>query len=153
MIAKIGKKAAEETVNGAIFQIGLGKKINASDSLTSVDARTQWHQLDTTRGLRCVQGATTTSTTSCGRSWRTASCTPTTSSSASSWRPWTGSSRYETKQPRDAAILIRTLLNQTVPRRGCTIWARATSGSAGWRRWAASRRSAWSRTTASAWTT
>ena len=25
MIAKIGKKAAEETVNGAIFQIGLGK--------------------------------------------------------------------------------------------------------------------------------
>ena len=54
MIAKIGKKAAEETVNGAIFQIGLGKKINASDSLTSVDARTQWHQLDTTRGLRCA---------------------------------------------------------------------------------------------------
>lgn len=27
MIAKIGKKAAEETLNGAIFQIGLGMNI------------------------------------------------------------------------------------------------------------------------------
>jgi hypothetical protein len=103
MIAKIGKKAAEETVNGAIFQIGLGKKINVFDFLSSVDAR---NGINLTRRERsAVQGATTTSTTSCGRSWRTASCTPTTSSSASSWRPWTGSSRYETDAPRNAAIL------------------------------------------------
>jgi hypothetical protein len=29
MIAKIGKKATEETINGAIFQIGLGKSENS----------------------------------------------------------------------------------------------------------------------------
>jgi len=37
MIAKIGKKAAEETINGAIFQIGLGKNIH-SNLFSSFDA-------------------------------------------------------------------------------------------------------------------
>jgi len=46
MIAKIGKKATEETINGAIFQIGLGKNI-ASNLFSYFDARTQAtkHQL------------------------------------------------------------------------------------------------------------
>ncbi len=30
MIAKIGKKAAEEVVNGAIFQVGLGNRISSA---------------------------------------------------------------------------------------------------------------------------
>jgi hypothetical protein len=38
MIAKIGKKATEETINGAIFQIGLGKNID-SNLFSSFDAR------------------------------------------------------------------------------------------------------------------
>lgn len=36
MIAKIGKKATEETINGAIFQIGLGKKEHRLKSLQLV---------------------------------------------------------------------------------------------------------------------
>ena len=56
MIAKIGKKAAEETVNGAIFQIGLGKENKRIRFPHSADTRAQWYQLDKTRGrrLRCA---------------------------------------------------------------------------------------------------
>jgi hypothetical protein len=93
MIAKVGKEAAEAVVNAALFQIGLGE-CAAVFSVLLLRAKTStW--LTQCVDLRVLQGATTTSTTSCSLSWRTARRTRTTSSSASSSPPWTGNSRQE----------------------------------------------------------
>jgi hypothetical protein len=59
MIAKIGKKAAEETINGAIFQIGLGKNVDSDLSparSTHASKPRSLNQLDTARVL-CFAGS------------------------------------------------------------------------------------------------